>query len=150
MTSDARRILGGESFLPPFLYYQPYTEIEVCDCVATQLRPTHCLYVVTMAMTDGNELSYSTSDPSGGSTEPPGRPGATAIAMPATAVAMPVLGRPSRRWRWTTQALRRPPTPMSSQCSGLHRRAVGDGGRSRDRDHADPFSGRHRPRTPSR
>ena len=76
-------------------------------------------------------------------TEPPGRPGATAIAMPA--VAMPVLGRPS-----TTQALRRPPTPMSSQCSGPHRGVVGDRGSTRDQDQIGPFSGQHWSRTPSR
>ena len=118
LTSDSWRIPGGESFLPPFKRYQPYTEIEVYDCVATQLRPTHCLYVVTMAMTDGNDT--------------------------------PVPGRPSRRWRWATQALRRPPTPMGSQCSGPHRGVVGDRGSTRDQDQIGPFSGRHRSRTPSR
>jgi hypothetical protein len=97
-------------------------------------------------MTDGNELSYSTSDPSGGSTEPPGRPGTTAIALPA--VAMPVLGRPL-----TTQALRRPPAPNRSQSSGSHRRSADSRERSRDRGRVDPLFGRelrlYRPRTPT-
>ena len=62
----------------------------------------------------------------------------------------PVPGRPSRRWRWATQALRRPPTPMSSQCSGPHRGVVGDSGSTRDQDQICSSSGRHRSRTPSR
>ena len=94
-------------------------------------------------MTDGNDLSYSTSDPSGGSTEPPARPGAKAIAMPV--VAMPVIGRPT-----ASQALRRPPAPTRSQSSNSHRRTERERERSRDRDRDDPLFGRYRPTVPTR
>jgi hypothetical protein len=71
-----------------------------------------------MANSDRNDLSYSTSDPSGGSgeTAPTARQ-TTAIAMPA--VALPVVGYPS-----TTQALRRPPMAEGrrTQSAGNHRR----------------------------
>ena len=65
-----------------------------------------------MATSDRHELSYSTSDPSGGSGDQPGQPRAIAIAMPA--VAMPVIGRPSAE-----QALRRPPMPRRTQSTVL-------------------------------
>ena len=81
-----------------------------------------------MANSDQNELSYSTSDPSGGSGEQPAAGRNIAIAMPA--VALPVLGRPM-----TQQALRRPPSGDNrrSQSQGSLSRAAGSRGRERER-----------------
>ena len=80
-----------------------------------------------MANSDRNELSYSTSDPSGGSGEQPVAGRNIATAMPA--VALPVLGRPM-----TQQALRRPPSGDNrrTQSQGISTRAAGRRGRERE------------------
>ena len=88
-------------------------------------------------MEDGDEYGMEgplveRDNSSGGSADPPGRPGASTGAV--LAVDTPALWRPPRRPRWSTLALRRPPTPMTSQRPSLHRGAVSDRHRSRGRD----------------